>query len=103
MDPMRQQPEPRLPSLLRKLCPVDLVVVEGYKSELHPKLEIYRAALGRPLLAPGDPAIVAIASDVALPGIKIPVIDLDDMGRIVDTLIQSAAPIETVLAKADAS
>ncbi len=53
--------------LLRKLAPVDLVLVEGYKREPHPKLEVYRAAVGKPLLHPDDPAIVAIASDAPLP------------------------------------
>ena len=52
--------------LLRKLSPVDLVLVEGYKREPHPKLEVYRAAVGKPLIQPDDPAIVAIASDVPL-------------------------------------
>ena len=42
-------------------------MVEGYKREPHPKLEVYRAGVGKPLLHPDDPAIVAIASDVPLP------------------------------------
>src|SRR6266540_5522240 len=63
---LRGQAEPALGALLAKLSPVDLVLVEGYKREPHPKLEVHRAAVGMPLLALADPAIVAIASDVML-------------------------------------
>src|SRR5438876_3913971 len=58
---LRGQAEPTLTVLLGKASPVDLVVVEGYKAERHPKLEVYRASNGKPLLHPEDPAIVAIA------------------------------------------
>ncbi|MEA2925460.1 MAG: molybdopterin-guanine dinucleotide biosynthesis adapter protein, partial [Alphaproteobacteria bacterium] len=75
---LRQETEPRLPDLLAKLAPVDLVIVEGYKREPHPKLEVFRDAVGKPLLHPDDPHIVAIASDVALPHAKVPRVRLDD-------------------------
>jgi molybdopterin-guanine dinucleotide biosynthesis adapter protein len=97
---LRGQAEPVLGALLTKLSPVDLVVVEGYKAEPHPKLEVYRAAVGKPLLHPNDPAIVAIASDELLPAARIPVVDLDDVERIADILIRHAAPIHAVLAHA---
>jgi len=99
---LRGEAEPPLAALLGKLAPVDLVLIEGYKREPHPKLEVHRAAVGAPLLAPDDPAIVAIASDVALPAAKVPVIDLDDIDRIVAVLIRSAAPLDSVLAHAGA-
>jgi molybdopterin-guanine dinucleotide biosynthesis protein B len=97
---LRGQAEPVLRALLTKLSPVDLVVVEGYKAEPHPKLEVYRAALGKPLLHPDDPAIVAVASDEPLPAARIPVVDLDDVERIAELLIRHAAPIQAVLAHA---
>jgi molybdopterin-guanine dinucleotide biosynthesis adapter protein len=100
---LRADDEPTLATLLRKLSPVDLVLVEGYKREPHPKLEVHRAGLGLPLLAEGDAAIVAIASDVALPSAKVPVIDLDDVSRIVEVLIRSAAPLDSVLARVGTS
>jgi molybdopterin-guanine dinucleotide biosynthesis protein B len=100
---LRKEEEPRLGFLLRKLSPVDLVLIEGYKSEPHPKLEIHRAAIGSPLLAPRDPAIVAIASDVKLPGALVPVIDLDDIEAIVDVLISRAVTIESIFAEAGPS
>ena len=97
---LRDDPEWDLPDLLGKLAPVDLVLVEGYKREAHPKLELYRAALAKPLLHPEDPAIVAVASDAPLPQARVPVLDLDDVERIVDILIRHAAPIAAVLAHA---
>jgi molybdopterin-guanine dinucleotide biosynthesis protein B len=100
---LQKEQEPRLGFLLRKLSRVDLVLIEGYKSEPHPKLEIHRAALGSPLLAPRDPAIVAIASDVKLPGAPVPVIDLDDIEVIVDVLIRHAAPIEGIFTEVGTS
>jgi molybdopterin-guanine dinucleotide biosynthesis protein B len=97
---LRGGAEPPLGALLEKLSPVDLVLVEGYKSQPHPKLEVYRAAVGKPPLHPADPAIVAIASDAPLPVARIPVVDLDDIERITDILIRHAAPIAAVLAHA---
>ena len=97
---LRGQAEPVLGALLTKLSPVDLVVVEGYKAEPHPKLEVYRAGIGKPLLHPDDPAIVAVASDEPLPAARVPVVELDDVERIAEILIRHAAPIQTVLAHA---
>jgi molybdopterin-guanine dinucleotide biosynthesis protein B len=88
---LRQESEPRLPDLLAKLAPVDLVIIEGYKREPHPKLEVFRAAVGKPLLHPDDPHIVAIASDVALAQAQVPRVDLDDIGAIIDILLAHAA------------
>jgi molybdopterin-guanine dinucleotide biosynthesis protein B len=98
---LRGENEPPLALLLRKLSPVDLVLIEGYKREPHPKLEVHRAALGLPLMAAGDPAIVAIASDVELPSARVPVIDLDDASRVVEVLIRYAAPLDSVLARVE--
>ena len=97
---LRTEAEPALPVLLRRLSPVDLVIIEGYKSAPHPKLEVHRAALGKPLLAPHDAAIVAIASDVALPDARVPVVGREDVERIVDILIRHAAPLDALLATA---
>jgi molybdopterin-guanine dinucleotide biosynthesis protein B len=90
--------EPTLAMLLEKASPVDLVLVEGYKGGSHPKLEVYRAAVGKPLLHPDDPAIVAIASDEPLPSARVPVVDLDDVERIVDILLRHAAPVDSLKA-----
>src|SRR5262249_47731500 len=98
---LRGEAEPGLAVLLAKLSPVDLVLVEGYKREPHPKLELYRAAVGKPLLHPDDPAIVAVASDAPLPQARVPVVDLDDIERIADILIRHAAPIAALRAHAE--
>jgi molybdopterin-guanine dinucleotide biosynthesis adapter protein len=95
---LRGEAEPTLWELLCRLSPVDLVIVEGYKRERHPKLEVYRAAVGKPLLSPEDPAIVAIASDGPLPAAKVPVVDLDDIGGIVDVLLKHSAPLDRLAA-----
>jgi molybdopterin-guanine dinucleotide biosynthesis protein B len=97
---LRGEAEPPLAMLLGKLAPVDLVLIEGYKREPHPKLEVHRAAVGRPLLAPSDTAIVAIASDVAVPSAPVPVLDLNDIEGIVEVLIRRAVPLDAALAPA---
>jgi len=89
---LRGEPEASLASLLQKLSAVDLVVIEGFKREPHPKLEVFRAAVGKPLLHPDDPHIVAIASDQDLPAARVPVVRLDDIDGIVDIVLAHAAP-----------
>jgi len=98
MHELRGVPEPSLKELLAKLAPVDLVIVEGYKTQPHPKLEVYRACVGKPLIHPGDPWIVAVAADQPLPGTELPVIGLDDIETIADVLMVESAPIARVLA-----
>ena len=71
---------------------------EGYKRDSHPKLEVYRAANGKPPIHPDDPAVVAIASDIALPQAKVPVVGLDDIETIVDILMAQAVTLEAAFA-----
>lgn len=59
-------PEPELPELLARMEPVDLVLVEGYKTHPFPKLEVYRPAVGKPPIWPDQPDIIAVASDVVV-------------------------------------
>jgi molybdopterin-guanine dinucleotide biosynthesis protein B len=80
------------------MSPVDLVLVEGYKRDAFPKLEIHRAANGKSLIHPEDPHIVAIASDVPLSQARVPVIDLDDIDGIVDLLMACAVPVHEIAA-----
>jgi molybdopterin-guanine dinucleotide biosynthesis protein B len=95
---LRDEREPTVHDLLARLSPVDLVIVEGYKASPLPKLEVHRAAVGKPLLHPDDNCIVAIASDVPLPAAELPVIALDDIETIADILTVEAEPLEQVLA-----
>ncbi|SIS58766.1 molybdopterin guanine dinucleotide biosynthesis accessory protein MobB [Roseivivax lentus] len=90
MTELRGAEEPALETLLTRLAPVDLVLVEGYKRDRHPKIEAHRAETGQPLIAPGDETIRAVASDSArsLPeGLARPVFDLDDTGAIADFIL----------------
>ena len=95
---LRDEPEWNMPTLLKKIAPVDLVLVEGYKRESFPKIEIYRVANGKPLLYGEDKFIVAVASDTRLPDVKLPVIDLNDIDAVADALLKHAVPLETVSA-----
>ena len=97
---LREEPEWDLPALVAKMSPVDLVLVEGFKRDAFPKLEIHRAANGKPLIHPDDPHIVAIAADTVLPQAKIPVIDLNNVEAIADLLLKYAAPVAAINAAA---
>jgi molybdopterin-guanine dinucleotide biosynthesis protein B len=80
---------PTLDTLLDQLPPCDLVLVEGYKREPIPKLEVHRAATGKPWLFPDDPHILAAASDVAPPD-AFPRIDLDAIPQLTDFIVDHA-------------
>jgi len=81
-------PEPELAAILARLAPVDLVLVEGYKRDAHPKVEVFREATGQALIQPGDPLIRAIATDAALPDQPVPVLDLNDTKVIADFVLR---------------
>ena len=98
MHELRGATEPRLPELLAKLSRVDLVVVEGFKSEPHRKIEVHRAANGKPLLFPDDPAIAGIAADTAI-DTTLPLVHLDDIPAIAAMMQRAAISIEDVLAR----
>jgi molybdopterin-guanine dinucleotide biosynthesis protein B len=97
MHELRGAPEPGLPELLARLAPVDLVVVEGFKTDRHRKIEVYRAANGKGLLFPGDPAIAGIACDVGVTT-DLPQAHLDDIPTIAAMMQKLAMPIGDVMA-----
>jgi molybdopterin-guanine dinucleotide biosynthesis adapter protein len=97
MHELRGAAEPRLPELLKKMSRVDLVVVEGFKSEPHRKIEVHRLANGKPPLFPDDPAISGIATDADL-DTALPVAHLDDIPAIAAMMLRSAIAVEAVLA-----
>lgn len=86
MHELRDEDEPTLEHLLTKLAPVDLVLIEGYKRDTHPKVEAHRAETGNPLIAPDDPTIRAVASDTPL-DLDRPVFDLNDTVAIADFIL----------------
>jgi molybdopterin-guanine dinucleotide biosynthesis protein B len=99
MHELRGAAEPRLPELLKKMSPVDLVVVEGFKSEPHRKIEVHRLANGKAPLFPDDPAIAGIATDDASLKTALPVAHLDDIPAIAAMMQRSAISVEDVLAR----
>lgn len=99
MHELRGAPEASLADLLRKLSPVDIVLIEGFKREPHVKIEVHRAGNGKPPLYPDDPGIIAVASDVACPEAGRPVVALDDIAAIADLVLAHAEPLAAVLAR----
>lgn len=85
----RGTPEPGLDDLLAQLSPVDLVLVEGFKKNPHPKLEVWRAETGKPPLWPDDPTVLAVASDKPIAGLDRTFLALDDVTSIADFVLTS--------------
>lgn len=70
--------EPLVGDLVARMAPVDLVLVEGFKHHAHPKIEVHRPSVGKPLLCRDDPHVIAVATDGPLPLLNIPLLDLND-------------------------
>jgi molybdopterin-guanine dinucleotide biosynthesis protein B len=87
MHELRDEDEPSLGDLLKQLLPVDLVLIEGYKRDRHPKIEAHRKETGQPLIAHEDETIVAVASDTSV-AIDRPVLDLNDTAAIANFIAQ---------------
>jgi molybdopterin-guanine dinucleotide biosynthesis protein B len=90
--------EATLAQLLTRLSPCDLVLVEGFKTERHPKMEVFRREVGKTPLHPEDTRIVAISSDVDFPGAGIPRVDLNDIEAVATMVLAHAEPLEKVIA-----
>ena len=86
MHEIRDFKEPLLASLLIKLAPVDVVLVEGYKSDNHPKIEAHRRETGKPLIATKDKTVRAIATNAQL-SFDLPVFGLDDTQEITEFIL----------------
>ncbi len=98
MHELRGAPEPDLGALLARLSPCDLVLIEGFKRDSHPKIEVHRAANGKPYLFPDDTGIVALASDSAPPAGSVPHVDLDDADAIAALVVAHAVGVDEVRA-----
>ena len=101
MHELRDEDELTLDALLARLSRVDLVLIEGFKREHHPKLEVYRAAVGKPPLHPNDANVVAIASDGPVTA-SVPVVSLDDIEGVADILVAKAMSRDAVMARVNA-
>lgn len=86
MSELRGADEPPLETLLAQLDPVDLILIEGYKTDSHPKIETYRAVTKGTLLAPTDPTIIGVAADCSV-SVTQPVFDLNDTTKIADFIL----------------
>ena len=93
MHELRGDAEPSLTELLGKLSECDLVIVEGFKREPIPKIEIWRAEVGKPLLHPEDPAIVLLTSDDPCPEARVPILPLSDLPALARAVLSAARPI----------
>jgi molybdopterin-guanine dinucleotide biosynthesis adapter protein len=87
MNELRGAPEPSLDELVGRMSPVDLLLVEGFKRYSYPKIEVYRPSLGKPLLHPEDPFVIAVASDEMLPELPLPCLPLSDAHAIADFVL----------------
>jgi molybdopterin-guanine dinucleotide biosynthesis adapter protein len=97
MHELRGAAEPELPQLLRKMSPVDLVIVEGFRSEPYRKIEVYRQANGKTPLFPDDPAIAGIVTD-AVVETTLPVVHLDDTPAVAAMMRTYAVSLDDMLA-----
>ena len=87
MHELRGAPEPSLAELVKRMSPCDLLLVEGFKREPIPKLEVYRREVGEPLIHPHDPNIVAIASDARVEA-SLPQLDLNALDEIATFILR---------------
>jgi molybdopterin-guanine dinucleotide biosynthesis protein B len=98
MHEVGEAAEATLAELLQRLSPCDLVLIEGFKSERHPKMEVFRKAAQKSPLHPDDRRIVAIASDQEFPDAAVPVVDLNNTEAVADLVCARAESLEQVLA-----
>ena len=79
-------PEPSFEEQLKHLSPCDLVIVEGFKFQAIPKIEVYRTSVDSPPLHPNDPNIIAVATDAKVET-NLPVLDLNDDAAIAQFIL----------------
>ncbi|MFZ6815109.1 molybdopterin-guanine dinucleotide biosynthesis protein B [Undibacterium sp. Rencai35W] len=97
MHELREDEEPSLSYLLSRLQGCDLVLIEGFKQGDFPKLEVWRAAVGKLPLWPDLPGVAAIATDRNTSILGISSLELSDISGIADFICQHAADMADVL------
>jgi molybdopterin-guanine dinucleotide biosynthesis adapter protein len=100
MHELRGEAEPSIYDLLQRMAPVDLVLIEGFKSARHARIEVYRKEVGKPPFHLENPHIAAIVSDTPFPQAGRPVVNIDDLDAVVELVLAKAEPIAAVLARA---
>ena len=94
MADTEERGDPSLNAMLARMdqSALDLVLVEGFRHEHFPKIELHRAALGKPLLFPDDPWIIALATDGILPQpSKLPLLDINDVRAVTRFIVSRLA------------
>lgn len=99
MHELRGAPEPTIYDLLQRMSPVDLVLIEGFKSSLHARIEVYRKEIGKPPFHPENPQVVGIVSDTPFPDAGCPVVAIDDIDGVVNLVLAKAERLDAVLAR----
>lgn len=89
MEELRGADEPTLAAHLSRISPVDLILIEGFKRDDHPKIEAYRAEANRPALYPNNKTIKAVATDTPLPDCLLPQFDLDDTVAVTEFILDA--------------
>ena len=87
MNELRGAPEPTVDDMIARMTPVDLLLIEGFKTHDHPKIEVFRPSTRETLLQPSDPSVVAVATDEALDGVTVPMLDLADVAAVADFIM----------------
>jgi molybdopterin-guanine dinucleotide biosynthesis protein B len=95
MHEHRGAPEPALEQLVRQMMPVDLLLIEGFKHHRHPRLEVHRPSVGKPLICREDPTVLAVASDEPIAVLPVPRLELDDIRGIAEFVLANAAAMES--------
>lgn len=88
MHEYRGEPEFSMEQLLARMSPVDVVLVEGFRHWPHPRIEVWRRALGKPPLFPDDPLVVAVASPDQPDGLALPLLALDDIAAVTAFVVE---------------
>ena len=95
---LRDEEEPKLAALLTRITPVDLLIVEGFKFEAHPKIEVHRQANDKPFLHDQDACILGVVTDAPRPA-YLPGAHLDDIPAVAAMMSALAMPLADVLAR----
>lgn len=84
---LRDAPEYAMDDLIKMMAPVDILLIEGFKSHTYPKIEINRPSRGKKLICRGDDSVIALATDEPFEGVGIPQLDLNNVQAVGDYIV----------------
>ncbi|MCW8915418.1 MAG: molybdopterin-guanine dinucleotide biosynthesis protein B [Magnetovibrio sp.] len=90
---LREEPEFEMDELIAKMAPVDILLIEGFKAHSYPKIEVHRPERGKKLLAHTDDSVIGVATNEEITDLKVPQIDLNDIGAVADFIIENMTRI----------